>query len=97
MNRNHLYPLGFFGIAFGSTLFNQWILYFHVPPSMGETQKTTLIGIFLMLGFVIQGLSNPFIGIWGDRLVHPWGKRRPFVLLGVFPLGAVFFSPGWQV
>lgn len=88
MNRNDLFPIGFFGMAFLNTIFTQWIVYYHAPPD----QSSNYVGTVLLVGFLLQGLMNPFIGMWADRLQHPWGKRRPFILLGLFPLIIVFFS-----
>ncbi len=92
-NWNALYPLGALGIGFANTLFNQWIVYFHTAPGTATGPQTgALIGTVLMLNFVFQGLFNPVLGYVGDRIRHPWGRRRIFLLLGSLPLALAFLG-----
>jgi glycoside/pentoside/hexuronide:cation symporter, GPH family len=50
----------------------------------------------LLVGYVLQGALNPIIGAVSDRLSHPWGRRRPFVLFGA-PALAVGFAGVWLI
>lgn len=92
--REELYPFGFAGILFTNTLFTQWVLYYHAPPPGvitpgAGTLSGSTVGALLLAMFLVQGLLNPWIGQWADRTRTPWGRRRPFVLLGVVPLAVV--------
>jgi Na+/melibiose symporter-like transporter len=66
--RNELYPLGFFGLLFVNTLFNQWVVFSH---SSGSGT-----GALLLAGFVLQGLANPAIGHGSDWVRRRFGSRR---------------------
>jgi Na+/melibiose symporter-like transporter len=66
--RNELYPLGFLGLLFVNTLFNQWIVFSH--SSGGGT------GALLLAGFTLQGLANPGIGHGSDWVRRRFGSRR---------------------
>jgi glycoside/pentoside/hexuronide:cation symporter, GPH family len=63
------------------------------------------LGGLLLFSRVLNGLSDPWVGMWADRTHTRWGKFRPFVLLGALPLGifgALTFttpalSPGWKL
>ncbi len=83
--RNELYPLGFFGLLFMNTLFNQWIVF-----SQSARGKVGGVGTLLLVGYVLQGLANPVVGLTGDRLRAQWGTRRPLVLVAAVPLLVVF-------
>lgn len=80
---NELYPLGFFGLLFTNTLFNQWIVY-----SNGQRR----VGAVMLVGYVLQGLANPLLGLAGDRLRASFGTRRPLSLLAAPLMLGVFFS-----
>jgi Na+/melibiose symporter-like transporter len=100
VSRAEVYPLGFLGIGLGNTLFTQWIVRFHAPPEGG---RASVIGAALLVGFLVQAALNPWLGAVADRVRHPWGRRRPFVLLGAPPLVIVYLAlwqradPAWGV
>ncbi|MGE0709351.1 MAG: MFS transporter [Planctomycetota bacterium] len=97
--RNELYPLGFVGLMFSNTLYNQWVRYYYAPPP-GKTSPgmgtipggAEAIAALLLLSFLLQAALNPVIGQWADRTRTRWGRRRPFVLLGALPLAALFLG-----
>lgn len=90
---NWTYPLGFLGLGFVNALFSQWMVYFHAPPNQPDPAgKGALIGTILLLGYLVQGVVCPILGNWSDRLRHPWGRRRPFMILGCIPLALVFYG-----
>ncbi|MHC4393126.1 MAG: MFS transporter [Planctomycetota bacterium] len=97
-----LYPLGYAGPVFANTLFMQWIVYFHAPPTAAtETGAAAspafagVIGLALLLSYLAQALWNPVIGNLGDRVRTRFGQRRPFILVGV-PLLALGYYALWQ-
>ena len=101
--RNELYPLGFLGVILVDTLFKQWVVYFYAPPdarqgpggvaaALGSAKG---IGAFLLIGFLLQALTGPWIGQLSDRLRTPFGRRRPLVL-ALLPCLALAFAATWQ-
>lgn len=84
---NWLYPLGFLGFGFANALFIQWLIYFHSPPG----QESSFIGLILLITYTLQGVLNPIVGLVADRIRHPLGRRRPFILLGSLPLAIAFY------
>ncbi|MBL4846107.1 MAG: MFS transporter [Planctomycetes bacterium] len=101
--RNELYPLGFLGIILLDTLFKQWVVYFYAPPDARLAPGGTAsalgsakgIGVFLLIGFLLQALASPWVGQISDRLRTPFGRRRPVILLSL-PVLALSFIATWQ-
>lgn len=62
-----------------------------------EAQKNTYFGLMTFVGLVLAMITQPIIGSISDRSSFSWGRRRPFILIGVSL--AVFFLLGiglWQ-
>ena len=56
----------------------------------------TLTGLAIALSVVWDAVSDPIVGAWSDRLRGRWGRRHPFMLAAILPLGLSFialFSP----
>lgn len=51
----------------------------------------TLAGSVLLISKVWDAFNDPMIGILSDRTRSPLGKRYPWMLCGVIPLGICFF------
>lgn len=62
-----------------------------------EAQKNTYFGLMTFVGLVLAMTTQPIIGTISDRSSFSWGRRRPFILMGISL--AVFFLLGiglWQ-
>lgn len=48
-----------------------------------------LVGLMLALSRLFDGITDPVIGFWSDRIRTRWGRRKPFILVGlpIFVLG----------
>jgi maltose/moltooligosaccharide transporter len=70
-----------------------WGLYnVFMPLLLGEfIDSRALRGAIMGLDNVIAILLIPVIGAWSDRFAGPWGKRLPFLLVGV-PVTALAFG-----
>ncbi len=58
-----------------------------VPARVGEllpgNPAIAGTGAVLALGAVLAVTVPPFVGAWSDRLVTPWGRRRPVMVVAV--------------
>src|SRR5712691_3941770 len=75
--------LGAFGLAFSITTTAAYL-----PPLLHRfTESGTLIGLVLGAEGVFALLLSPVIGPWSDTFHTPLGRRRPFMLAALGPMG----------
>src|SRR6266536_2072157 len=75
--------LGAFGLAFSITTTSVAL-----PPILRHfTDSGALIGLVLGSEGVFALLLSPVIGPWSDSFHTPLGRRRPFMLVALFPIG----------
>ncbi len=56
----------------------------------------TLTGLIIALSLLWDAVSDPLVGALSDRLRSPYGRRHPFMVASIVPLGVGFiglFSP----
>jgi len=56
----------------------------------------TLTGLAIALSVIWDAVSDPLVGAWSDRVRGRWGRRHPFMIASIIPLGLSFvalFSP----
>jgi GPH family glycoside/pentoside/hexuronide:cation symporter len=56
----------------------------------------SLTGLIIALSLVFDAITDPLVGTLSDRLRSPWGRRHPFMVLSILPLGLGFvglFAP----
>jgi MFS family permease len=85
VSRRLAWILGFgaFGLAFSITTTAAYL-----PPLLHRfTESGTLIGLVLGAEGVFALLLSPVIGPWSDSFHTPLGRRRPFMLAALGPLG----------
>jgi MFS family permease len=75
--------LGAFGLAFALT-----VTAAYLPPLLGEfTSSETLIALVLSAEGLFALTLPLVIGSWSDTFHTPLGRRRPFMLVALAPLG----------
>jgi MFS family permease len=75
--------LGAFGLAFSLTTTAAYL-----PPLLHRfTNSGGLIGVVLGAEGIFALTLSPVIGPWSDTFHTPLGRRRPFMLVAVFPIG----------
>jgi MFS family permease len=75
--------LGAFGLAFSITTTAAYL-----PPLLHRfTNSGGLIGVVLGAEGVFALLLSPVIGPWSDSFHTPMGRRRPFMLVALAPMG----------
>lgn len=87
------YMLGAIGIQLTSIVIVQWLPIFYAPPlDSGKIVYTSigLVSIMMMIGRVMDAISDPLIGYLSDITKTKFGRRRPFILFGSVPLALSF-------
>ncbi|MDX1911629.1 MAG: MFS transporter [Saprospiraceae bacterium] len=104
-----LYAVGQLGWSLASFAVGNLLVYFYMPPEQGAPifpsliyqgavmGILTLIGILSAGGRILDGLVDPLVANWSDRMNAPAGKRRWFMLRGALPFALfatlVFIPP----
>lgn len=102
------YAFGHAGLDITLSIVTSIALYFYLPPpGSGLSQPLSndvLFGVFtvfgaaMLLGRIVDGVSDPIIGYLSDHSRSRWGRRRFFMMLGVGPMVALpvwlFYPPG---
>ena len=82
------YGFGSIGVGIKNNLLGTWLLFYYNAVLGLEAWLVTLaIGIAL----VIDALSDPFVGIWSDRVRTRWGRRHPFMYGAVIPFALCYY------
>ena len=97
-----LYSTSNFGISIINASILGFVLYFYLTEGMtGLTLDPLIIGALvgtaLMVGRIVDAFVNPVVGWLSDNTRwKTWGRRRPFVLIGIVPMTISFillFNP----
>lgn len=60
-----------------------------------------ITGAIISVSLVWDAITDPLVGTWSDRLRSRYGRRHPFMVLSVIPLGigflGLFSPPQWAV
>ncbi len=54
-----------------------------------------VVGLAITVSRLIDAFTDPWMGQVSDRFRSRWGRRRPFLILGAFLVGAVFTAMWW--
>src|SRR6266542_3187196 len=77
------FGLGAFGLAFSITMTAAYL-----PPLLHRfTSAGVLIGVILGAEGLFALTVSPIVGPWSDSFHTPLGRRRPFMLVAVGPMG----------
>ena len=69
-----------------------FILPVRILDFVPETQKNTYLGLITFTGLILGMFTQPIAGALSDRSHFNWGRRRPFILIGMTV--AIFFLFG---
>ncbi|WP_147532802.1 SLC45 family MFS transporter [Bacillus marasmi] len=87
MKKTWLLGFGFFSISIGWALYNGFVPFFLDD----YLTSTALIGFLMTLDNYVALFLQPYIGHMSDRTNTKFGKRMPFLLVGI-PVAALFFA-----
>lgn len=86
-SRTFVIGLGFFSISLVWSLYNNYMPIFY-----GEhIAQTWLVGFLMTLDNILAITLQPYFGALSDRPRGRWGRRMPFLLIGM-PIAAVLFA-----
>ena len=68
------------------------ILPLRLQDFVAESEKNTYLSYLLVAGLVLALVVQPIAGEISDHSRFSWGRRRPFILIGI--IGAMLFLPG---
>ena len=81
-----LIGFGFFAVSIAWSMYNA-----NVPLMLEKfVSSTTLIGLIMSIDNVFAVLLQPLFGALSDKTHTKWGRRIPYILIGI-PLSVVFF------
>lgn len=92
-----LYGTGGAVYAVKESAYTMFILLFYTQV-LGLSGITT--GIIIGVSLLWDGITDPLVGVLSDRFTSRWGRRVPFMVVSVVPMGLGFiglFSPPLSV
>jgi len=99
VNPNEFRPVDYIKITiFGFALAALWgslhtiIIQVRLLDFVAESQKNTYLGLLTFSGLMLAMIVQPIAGAISDRSRFGWGRRRPYILLGIIP--AILLLPG---
>ncbi len=81
------YGVADIGAAISTTAINFFLLHFLVNV---VGLRPGLAGSVLLIGRLIDAITDPLMGVISDRTRALWGKRKPYILWGALPFGLSF-------
>jgi len=87
MKKTWLLGFGFFSISLGWALYNGFVPFFLDD----YLTSTALIGFLMTIDNYVALFLQPYIGHLSDRTNTRYGRRMPFLMLGI-PISAMFYG-----
>jgi GPH family glycoside/pentoside/hexuronide:cation symporter len=86
-----MYPVAYLGISVLMQSLVSWYSYFYAPPkdnpyNLVPLAPIGLVGVAMVLGRVIDAVSDPLVAYFSDNFRSRLGRRKPFLMFGAFPL-----------
>ncbi|KXG78840.1 putative 2,3-dihydroxypropane-1-sulfonate exporter [Fervidicola ferrireducens] len=86
-----MYPVAYLGISVLMQSLVSWYAYFYAPPegnpyNLVPLASVSLVGVAMIIGRVIDAISDPLVAYWSDNFKSRLGRRKPFLIFGAFPL-----------
>lgn len=80
------YGFGNMGLCLATTMVTSFLMFFY-----SDIAKLSLkqVGTIMLLGGIVDAISDPLMGIFIDRTNTKWGKSRPFLLLFAIPMAII--------
>ncbi|MGI6085869.1 MAG: MFS transporter [Acetivibrionales bacterium] len=91
--KTFIISLAFFTISLAWTIYNTFVPVFLMGNEQieGLIKSSTVLGVIMTLDNFFGLIFQPFFGTLSDKTKTRFGRRMPFILVGI-PLAALFFS-----
>jgi GPH family glycoside/pentoside/hexuronide:cation symporter len=87
--RKLAYASGGLALNFANLLISQWLLRLYVPDQVNALVAPALFSLIFLIGRIVDGVIDPFVGYFNDRFRSRWGRRKPFIALALIPTALV--------
>jgi len=91
LSRKIFYGMGALTMNLPDLIVLQWLLVRYVPSDAPHLIPKSVMGGIYLFARVVEGLTASPIGHWSDTCRSRWGRRMPFMRLGLIPFTLVFF------
>ena len=81
------FGLGEVAGAFQNTAWSVLLLFYY-QQIVGV--EAALVGLAIGIAILVDGITDPLIGAWSDRVHSRWGRRHPMLLVSAAPLALSF-------
>ncbi|HDD67503.1 MAG TPA: hypothetical protein ENG31_02645, partial [Candidatus Thorarchaeota archaeon] len=83
--------LGFFTTGVSWSVYNSYLPADFLPTFIKGDLQNTIIGAIMVLDNVFALFMQPYIGAHSDKTRTRWGRRMPYIMVGI-PIAATFFT-----
>ena len=70
------YGFGSIGVGIKNNLLGTWLLIYY---NQVLGLEAMLVSVAIAIALVVDAISDPFVGVWSDRVRSRWGRRHPFM------------------
>ncbi len=85
------YGTGGLALNFINLLISQWLLRLYVPDLTNALVPPILFSVIFILGRVVDGVLDPFVGYLSDHTRSRWGRRIPYIAVFLIPTTVVTY------
>jgi len=94
-----LYGAGYLSVALTTDVTLTWLMKCYRPdptdPRWNVLASAAAFSLANIAGGIVDGLADPLVGFWSDRIRSRWGRRKPFIFIGA-PFLALMFALVWM-
>lgn len=84
------YAIGMFGTSIPINMFKAFASAYYVDHKLGIKLTAEQYALIIAIYTFVDAIDNPIYGFLSDRTRTPWGRRRPWLIIGA-PLLALAF------
>ena len=82
------YGFGSISVGIKNNLLGTWLLIYY---NQVLGLDAILVSGAIAIALVVDAISDPFVGIWSDRVRSRWGRRHPFMYASIIPFSLCYY------
>lgn len=86
------YAIGGVGQSMLPLLVGIWLIAFYTEKEHAFALSAGVLGTVMMLERLVGAALEPLVGYWSDRITTRFGRRRPWMAVGLLPLCLAFVA-----